>query len=155
MKYLKGAVLGVFVLLSIISIYIVFKLILDARIPERTLIDSQVIGSDDIINSSLSSDKVTITIGSEVISLLNPAFILIEDKDGKVTRISSSKLHEKMESDVIQKEKLSNNTFKEDSIKEFLLQIITASGSANAGWRCTGPYVNSNGEIVPRKCQWI
>lgn len=159
MKYLKIIGLGLFVFLSFISIYIVSSLVINTRIPESTLVSSKIINSENIINPSLASDKVTITIGSEVHQLPNPAFILIEDKAGKVTVISSSKLKESPQEELEHKEnheeKISSNKLGNNSINEFLLQIITASGSANAIWRCTGPYVNSNGEVVPRTCQWI
>lgn len=141
--------LGMFTLTLLIGTYAAGKVILVDRYPEKSFFSKNTIESKDIVNPNLTKDNVSITIGKEEIKLTNPAFILIEDNDGKVTRISAIKLQESP------KDSESHNVVGDSSLQELLLQAATASGNAFAKWVCTGPYVNSNGEVVPRSCQQI
>ncbi|MDE2389057.1 MAG: hypothetical protein KGN35_08275 [Betaproteobacteria bacterium] len=149
LKFMGLLLLGMFALTLLIGTYAAGKVILVDRYPEKSFLSKNTIEPEDIVNPNLTKDNVSITIGTEAIQLTNPAYILIEDKDGKVTRISAIELKVSSNNDK------SQNVVGDNSLQELLLQAVTASSNAFAGWRCTGPYVNSNGEVVPRSCQLI
>ncbi len=149
MKFVKITSLALSVFIAALAIFSSVKLILVDRYPETSFFNTDTLKAKNIVNRNLTEADVAITIGSEAIQLKNPAFILVEDKDGKVIVISQMPLKESHKADE------PHDVVGDKSLQNLLLQAVTASGNALAGWRCTGPYVNSNGEVVPRTCQYL
>ena len=151
MKTIGKSCLVLLILTGILSTYLVLKLIVDTGIPKETLLKTSILKSKDIDNPNLTKEPITITIGSSEPILINDAlFITLEDNKGNVTRYSEKELFNANEEHLYHHK---DTTVSNNSLQSLMLQTATASSNAYAGTLCcTGPYVNSNGEVIPRSC---
>ncbi|MDP1786463.1 hypothetical protein [Nitrosomonas sp.] len=153
MKALKISSLIFSVLIGILSTIIVGKLIIVDGFPKESLYKVDSLKPEKFVRPALAEGAAAITIGSKTEIIEDVFIILVEKKKGGVQLFSGvdlerfDEIHKPDQNGNHNPDKVSNH-----SLENLMLQVATGSGDAHAAICCTGPYTNSNGEIVARSC---
>lgn len=154
LKLFGWGILVVFAIIGITSTFSVGKLIIVDGIPKKSLYKTSSLEPTLEAIPELAEGSVAIKIGSKTQIIDNVFVILVENKKGEVQIFSSDELikFENIHHYFLQDEDNKSTKISNHAIESLMLQVATGSSDAHAGLCCTGPYVNANGEIVPRSC---